>query len=266
MVRKLIKYDFKAFSKVMIPTWCVLLGLAAVYRIISFFETDTTAYEIFNVSAIVILVVATITTLLMTFIFSIVRFYKNLFTTEGYLTLTLPVSTQAHITSKFIVSLIFDALTVVATLAAFCIATAGDVLQEVVKAGTFMFGKVIEVVGGQTWAYVIECIVLAIVALASAHLLTYACISIGQTARKHKILLAVGIYFAVYVVKQIIATTFISIGVTTRILDDIVEFFRTNPRASLHIVLIGAALLEIILGAVSFIVTRAMIKNKLNLE
>ena len=49
-------------------------------------------------------------------------------------------------------------------------------------------------------------------------------------------------------------------------LDDIVEFFRTNPRASLHIVLIGAALLEIILGTVSFIVTRAMIKNKLNLE
>ncbi|MBR6918532.1 MAG: hypothetical protein IKN38_10145 [Clostridia bacterium] len=266
MVKKLIKYDFMSFAKVMLPIEIVLLGIAALYRILSFFETDSVTYDIFNVSAIVIFSIATFASFLITFILSIVRFYKNLFTSEGYLSLTLPVTTQAHIVSKLIVSLIFDLIALVCAGVAFCIATAGDVLVEVTKAAFFLFGKAEYVIGGQIWLYVIEAVVLALVAAASMHLLTYMCISIGQTAKKHKILPAVGIYFGVYVAKQIVGTVFITTGVTTNMFRDIGRFITDNPRTATHLVFAVSILVELVLSAVYFIVTRLMMKKKLNLE
>lgn len=266
MVRKLIKYDMKAFAKVMFPIEIVLLGVALVYRLVSFFETDNISFEIFNVSAIVIFVVSIITACIMTFVYSIVRFYKNLFTQEGYLSFTLPVTSTAHIASKLIVSLIFDAITIVTALAAFCIATSGDVLVEVTKAGAFLFGKAVSIVGGDIYAYIVEAIFLFIAAVATQHVLTYMCISIGQTAKKHKILPAVGLYFAVYVAKQILGTTFISIGVSGDLFDRIAEFISKNPRESVHLFLLISLAIELVLGTVYFIITRLMMKKKLNLE
>ena len=77
MVRKLIKYDLKAFAKVMLPIEIVLLGVALLYRLVSIFETDNIAFKIFNGSAIAILVLAIIASFYMTFIYSFIRFYRN---------------------------------------------------------------------------------------------------------------------------------------------------------------------------------------------
>ena len=266
MVKKLIKYDFLAFAKVMLPIEIVLLGVAAIYRIVSLFETRSTAYEIFNVSTIIILCITVATAFIMTFIYSIVRFYKNLYTAEGYLSFTLPVTPAAHVASKLIVSLIFDAVTVVCAFAAFGIATAGEVFVEVIKAGAFLYGKAAEEIGGQLAAYVVEFIVTVIISAATAHLLTFMCVTLGQTARRHKILAAVGIYFAIYVAKQILGTIFISTGVTTAFFDDIGRFISQSPRLSVHLFFAVACIVEAALGVIYFAVTKSMMKKKLNLE
>ena len=266
MVKKLIKYDFMAFAKVMLPIEIALLGVAALYRLVSIFESRTTAYEIFNTSAIIILIIAAAAAFLMTFIYSVVRFYKNLYTAEGYLSFTLPVTPSAHIASKLIVSLIFDAVTIVCAFAAFGIATAGEVFAETMKAGFFLYGKAAEMIGGQLAAYVAEFIVVVIVASATAHLLTYMCITIGQIARRHKILAAVGIYFAIYVAKQITGTVFITTGVTTGFFADLERFAANNPRLAVHLGLASAFIVEAVFGVVWFAVTQTVMKKKLNLE
>ena len=50
--------------------------------------------------------------------------------------------------------------------------------------------------------YIIEVLLLILVAIICGYLLIYACISIGQLARKNKILAAVGVYFGYSVVLQ----------------------------------------------------------------
>lgn len=266
MVKKLIKYDLMAFAKVMLPIEIALLGVAALYRFVSLFENESTAYSIFNVSTIIILVIASLTALLMTTIYSMVRFYKNLYTQEGYLSFTLPVTPSAHIVSKLVVSFIFDIVTLVTVFVSFCIATAGDVLTECFKAGGYLFSKIAEKIGGQTPLYIVEFIVMLIVYILAFHLLTYMCISIGQCANKHKVLLAVGIYFAVYTAKQIAGTIFIAVGVSTNLFIDIENFVVNNLRLSAHLGMIGFTFLELILGSVYFFVTKNLMKKKLNLE
>ena len=266
MVKKLIKYDFKAFAKVMIPIEIVMLGIAALYRILSLFENRSTAYSIFNGSAIAIFVISIVTAVLMTFIYSIVRFYKNLFTTEGYLSFTLPVTVQAHVISKLVVSLIFDFITLVCAFAAFSVATLGDVFAETLKAGAYLFGRAHDAIGGQIFLYCLEALILLIVYLAAAHLLTYMCISIGQTANKHKILLAIGIFFGVYVVKQIIGTAVITVGVTTDLFDFIEQLLTRHTKAFFHGVFCLGILIECLLAAIYSFVTNVMMKKKLNLQ
>ena len=266
MVKKLIKYDFKAFAKVMFPAYVVILGVAALYRFVSIFESDTTAYGIYNGSAISIVVISVIVCIVMTGIISIVRFYKGLYTAEGYLSFTLPVTPSAHIWSKLIVSLIFDALTLVVSFLVLAIATLGETFVEIMKAAFYMAKNFFSRIGGQSPLYVVEMIILVIVALVAAHLLAYMCISIGQVAKKHKILAALGIYFAIYVVKQILGTIFIASGVTTDMFRNIGEFIQNHPYGAAHLIICGYALLQAALGVLYFFITRLMMKKHLNLE
>ena len=266
MVRKLIKYDLKAFAKVMLPIEIVLLGVALLYRIVSFFETDNIAFKIFNGSAIVILVLAIVASFLMTFIYSFIRFYKNLFTAEGYLSFTLPVTTQAHIASKLIVSLIFDAIAAACAFAAFTVATAGDVFHEVVKAFFYIMRKMGETLGGDLALYIIEFVIYCVIAMATAHLLTYMCISIGQLVRRKKILLAIGIYFGIYSIKQMLVSIFFGVGAATDLLERIAEYISNYPKTFVHLFLIIMILIQAILGTVYFLLSRVLIKKKLNLE
>lgn len=266
MVKKLIKYDFRAFAKVMVPVELVLLGVALLYRVMSFFESDNAIYRTFDTSAVIILIISCVAAFFTSFFFSVVRFYRNLFTAEGYLSFTLPVTPAAHIASKLIVSLIFDVITVVSIFAAVAVATAGEVFAEIVKAVLYLFERASSIVGGQMPLYIIEAIVLAVVFVSAAHLLTYMCVSVGQLANKHKILLALGVYFAVYVVKQLISTTFLATGTATGGIQNIMKYIAENRKLSLHLILSGAILIELVLGAVYWIVSNALMKKKLNLE
>ena len=77
---------------------------------------------------------------------------------------------------------------------------------------------------------------------------------------------AIGIYFAIYTAKQIAGTIFIATGVSTSLFDDIEKFIVNNLRLSAHLGFCIFALIELILGTVYFLVTRNMMKKKLNLE
>ena len=266
MVKKLIKYDFLAFAKVMLPIEIALVGIAALYRFVTIFESNTTAFKIFNVSTVTILVIAALTAFIMTFVYSFVRFYKNLYTAEGYLSFTLPVTPSAHIASKLTVSLIYDLITVVTAFVAFAVATAGEVFGESMKAAFYLYGKAAERIGGATPFYVIEFILTAIVAVAAAHLLTYMCVSLGQTAKRHKILSALGIYFAIYVVKQLLGTLYITTGVTTDLFDEIVSFAAKSPNLFVHLFFLTVCVVEAALGAEDFAVTGHVMKKKLKHE
>ena len=266
MVRKLIKYDFKAFAKIMLPVYFALIGVAAVYRIMSIFENDSTFYAFLNGSGIAIIVISIGVAFVLTFIFSVVRFYKNLFTTEGYLSFTLPVTPAAHIFSKLIVALIFDALTFVASIAAVSVAMFGETFVEVAKAAGYLLKGFYKAIGPQGPLFTAGFILLALISTATAHLLVYMCISIGQMANRRKMLLAIGIYFGIYVIKQTVYTVLMAFGTITGLFESIVMFFSESPKTAFHLFFCGAILIYSLFAMLYFFISHRLIKKRLNLE
>ncbi len=269
MVKKLFKHEIVAYLRLFVPLEIILLGVALLGRIVQFFEADTTAYSIVNVSSIIAYVVAILACVFISFIFSIVRFYRNMFTGEGYLTMTLPITTNQHLLVKVLTAALFQIINVVTMFLSLCLITAGDVMVEMFRAMGYLLARFAAEIGGHFYIYIAEGILLLLVALLTGFLLYYTCIAVGQLFNKNRILAAVGVYFAYYTATQILGTILV---VLFSVLYDylpihaMVRFAEQNPHATIHIVLCGLLLFYAVLGVVYFLITRYIVNRRLNLE
>ncbi|MFR1640611.1 MAG: hypothetical protein ACLSVD_16565 [Eggerthellaceae bacterium] len=144
MLEKLFKYDMKALSRVLVPLHIAALALAAVACICGFVGFSmgeasmssgsmSNAAELIAAAMLVALafsVLGIFSATIATIVVIIHRFYKNLFTDEGYLTLTLPVTANQIMLSKVLAGslwLLIDALVVLASAFAVSLAATGFV-------------------------------------------------------------------------------------------------------------------------------------------
>lgn len=273
MVGKLIKYDFMSFFRLLLPVQLVIIGIAVINRIIQIFERyDTVSYEIVFTSSIVLLVIASIVAIVMCFIIAIVRFYQGMYSNEGYLSNTLPVTPAQHLWSKLLTSMIFAVGTFFAIFIAVNIATLGDVGAELYKAGGYLFARGFSFLHGHLILYMLEGIVFLLLSEAVSFLMVYFCISVGQLANRKKILLAFGVYFGLYVLAQIASTIIIILGVIlsgTPFIEAlgkaIGDFATSHPIATVHIAMLIAIIVNAVFGLVYFLISRAIINRRLNL-
>lgn len=270
MVGKLIKHEMKAYLRSLLPVQLVLLGMGIITRVVQFFESDSVVYSISFGSSLVIFIISILAALLLTLIIGVSRFYKNLFTGEGYLSFTLPVTSGQQLFTKTLVSFIFSLITVVVAVLSSIIAMGLDVFSEVVKAAGYLLGLLAGEVGGVNLTfYIIEAIVLVLILIIGEYLTFYACISLGQLTRKNKVLAAVGIYFAYYVICQILGTVlmvFMYLLSGTALMDKISNFITNNPNEATHIGLCACILFSAAMAVVYYIISYQIIKKRLNLE
>ena len=274
MVKKLIKYDFQSYFRLLFPIQLIVLGFALLNRTIQFFEpplnadpegiikTAKTVYDGFFTSTMVLYIIAIIVCLIMT----IIRFYQGMYTNEGYLSHTLPVTPTQHIGAKLLTSIIFFFGGLLAICISFMVITAGSVNIEIFKAFFYLMGKFFEHYGLNGGLYIPEIILLLICMLFHTYLKLFFCISVGQLAKRKKVLLAFGVYFGIYVVKQIAGTILIIIGmISYDLIADILDWFIKNAVISNHIVVTGFILFEVIFAVVYFLFTKFIMSKKLNL-
>jgi len=268
MVKRLMKYDFLSYLHTLIPLDLVLLGIAVLTRLIRLFENSSTGYSIVQNSSIVALSIASIVALVLTVVMCVTRYYRNLFGAEGYLTLTLPVTNDQHIFSKVLSAVIMNIISLITIILAWCIAGLGDVLPEVWKAGIYLLKELCKLVsGGHVVMWAVEAVVLGIVLTATAYLLLYCCITIGQTAKKNRIASAVGVFFGFYLLSQLVGTIGIIISISCPALVEAIEEFLVNMRYSaVDAVAWFAIAADIILSVVYGLIIRAIMKHKLNIE
>ena len=102
MVKKLFKHEILAYFRMLMPVYIILCLTATMSRILQFFEESAISgiYETVFGSTIIIYFISVAAALMLPTIFIIVRFYKNMYSAEGYLTHTLPVTVDAHILIK----------------------------------------------------------------------------------------------------------------------------------------------------------------------
>lgn len=269
MVKKLFKHEFLAYARVMPVIYIILLTIATAGRIIQFFENDSVPYEIISVFSGITYGVSVFVAAIFCLAFAVTRFYKNLFTHEGYLSFTLPVTAAQHIWVKVITAVAFTGITWVVILLSGCVITAGEMLTEIIKAVDYIWVKLYELADFHVVIIGLEFVVLLLVSALSGTLLYYTFISIGQLFKKNRVLAAVGAYFVWYIITQVISTVFavvFTLLAETAFFDNIYQWIAIHPYASIHIGMWGCILLSGILAAGCFAAVRGIISKKLNLE
>ena len=269
MVKKLYKHEFLAWLRVLPIVYMITLSVAAVHRIIQFFENDTVYYGIISGSAIFVYVIALLACIFTPIIFGITRFYKNLFTGEGYLSFTLPVTPGNHLWVKVLTAVVFSILSVLVCLVSVVIITAGDVLTEIWKAAEYLLKMIPEKYVGHLWGYCGEFLTLLLISGFATYLFYYTCICIGQLFRKNRVLAAVGVYFGYYMINQVFSTV---LGVGMAILEEsgalenIYLWIGKYPIETIHIALGGSIAFSAVWVLVYWLICHTIIRKKLNLE
>lgn len=265
MVKKLFKHEAHALWRLMIPIWVVLLGVSVLGRLIQLFEQDTVVYEIVSGSAFFFYGVSLFACIVCPFIFAVTRFYRNMFGGEGYLTFTLPVTTSQHLWTKLAVAVLTELITLAAAAISVILVTFGELTVEIGKAIWYIFKLCVEKWGAHMPLYLVEAIIGLIVIFTVETLLFYVCINIGQQFSKHRVLGAVGAYFGVYFIKQVIGTIALICSIDVD-WEKLAIWVMENPFATGHLALCGFIVIEVLIGALFFFVSHRLMTKRLNLE
>ncbi|MGN0453008.1 MAG: hypothetical protein ACI4GZ_04310 [Ruminococcus sp.] len=270
MVKKLFKHEIMALGRMIFPVLCAVLGAGLLTRFVVLFETDSVSYKIVIGSSVFILIAAILTSLVLAVVLSVVRYYKNLFTSEGYLSFTLPVTPANHLWVKSLVALMFVSLTALTAVVSVLIAASGEPIVEVFKALSFLWKLVTqEVQEIHLVLYIIEFLGVLIAATFYELFLFYTCITVGQLAKKNRIFLAVGVYFGYYVVTQVIATIFtVLFAVFGHLLplQEIAEFIDNHTVGCIHAGAVALIAFYLVLSGICFVISHSIIRKRLNIE
>lgn len=267
MLGKLMKYEFRATAIYFLPIYVVLVlvsGLRYVVSLISQkFSNGFSAFSGFSLSAIYLLLALGLA--ITTFIVIIIRFYKNLLGTEGYLMFTLPVSVEQNILAKLIPSVVWFFGSCV--LGMLTIAPAMGLRFNDNPFTMFTgirLGDVPEI---------LLAVLMVIGSIAGMFLFYYLCMCIGQMFNSHRFLVSAGAYIVIQTVLQILGIAFIWICASSfssqafvAWLSNAFAFLDKIPSGSLiYLFLIAANILSYGIAAALFFIDSAILRKRLNL-
>ena len=272
MLRKLLKHEFRATGRIMLPMYLILLVTAVGSNLAGRGMLDGRS-EVLNILGVLIIMAfgfAICGALLMAFVLMIQRFYKNLLQDEGYLMFTLPVSVHQHIWSKLIVSAVWFIATVLAIIAAsLVVAYHGGFLRELLDfLRYFLEGlqklKVSEAFNGTI--YLVELAVLMFLSLVAFSLQFYAALAAGHSQANRKMLWSVAWFFGMQFVLQF-GGSLLMVGLNKlNLYDRLFSHWDPSPAVAIHVGLLMAIGFLIVYGAIFYAITTFFLKKHLNLE
>lgn len=265
MVKKLFKHEYFALWRLMIPIWCVLFGVSVFGRLIQLFEQDNVAYNIINGSSIVFYCVVVLAVLACPVVLAVIRFYRNLFTGEGYLMFTLPVTPAQHIWVKLIVAVTTQILNIFVVITSVAVFTFGDLAVEIGKAAWYLLKMLADACDGQLPILAIEAAIALVLMLSMNLLLYYSCICIGQMSNKRRILASVGAYFGYYVIAQVFETLLLIVFAFVD-MEKVSIWMLEHMVTTAHIGFCYYIVQALVLDVIFFFICHYLMKRRLNLE
>ncbi len=279
MLGKLMKYDFKALNHYLIVIHAMLLITAALGRFLfvgRLMENPaglSDAGVAATIIGIIIYVILFMTAVFGTMLMIAICFYKNLYSDEGYLTHTLPVTRGQLLISKTVsgsVWMLLDMMMVILSL--FILVLTRPVLDdftacrdELLRAMGFPastgYGKIL-----------VAFAVLFIVSAVGNVVIIYASIAIGQLFSNHRVLGAVVVYFVINTIVSIISSiagTAYSMSTFIHAADESSFVMMANDGVIYQVyarLFLFSLVLEIILAIGAYTVTHLLMQKKLNLN
>lgn len=269
MVRKLFKHEFHVWFRVLWLVSALVLLLSGANRILQFFESDSVLYYlIFSFSLFFVFVTMAVALTVPNF-YGVIRFYKHLFSGEGYLSFTLPVTPAQHLWVKSVTATVMTLAVGVVCVLGCMLLMAGDVFTEVWKLIVYLGGKADQEVIWNLVGLLAELLAILVVGTFSGHMVFYSCVCLGQLFRKNRILGAFLVYIIYYVVTQVVSMVFsfsLEILAAAGAMDWLNTFTAEHPFLFGHISMGSSLLLNLVIAVACFIICNTVMKRKLNLE
>ena len=277
MLGKLMKHEFRATARIMLPVMGAMVALALLANLsirgLAGNLSDVPMLRILFVLIIIFFGVAVVATAVMSLVIMVSRFYRNLLKDEGYLMFTLPVSVHELIWSKLIVSLVWFLGTglliflVMALMALNLSHTNLKMILEQFPSWSEILGWLDETgIRGQVITFLVQAVLGTLIGIFAACLHFYASMALGHMFSKDKVLLSivffVGISFAFNLMEM--GYGFVGFG-----LSDLENLEMSNGREGLAFVStviwhgIGLSAVQ---AAVMYLATYLGLKKGLNLE
>lgn len=257
MLRKLIKYEFKASGRILLPIFIatfVLALLSGIFNTSYIYNNAPFNFAVTLVQMIFIMFVIAIS--IICIVVPVYRFKKNLFDSEGYLMHTLPVKPHTHITSKLIVAVIYQVIgAVVAILSVAVFLIFADAFQDI---DLTELKELLAEYQNDVIIYIVEIILLLLSYLVHTTMVFFSAISIGHSANKHRVAKSVGVYILIYFAEQ-----FIRAVIPTNLFD--IEGL-LNETSYLYSAVFLQIVIFIIFTAALYALTNYFMKAKLNLQ
>jgi len=253
MLGKLIKYEFKATARILVPLYIALVAFALINKLFMGNSNNLDSNLLGSIPMMISMFAYGCTmaaVFIITFFVIVQRFYKNLLGDEGYLMNTLPVPTWMNISSKLTVSIIWSIVSGIVAI--------GSILIMAFSPNMFsnMFSVMAELknyLPEGYYGFIVELIIYGFISMILSTLMLYLSISIGHLFSKRRILTSFGAF--------IILNMIIS-GIKRVIQGGIVRVNDFSTFPSIH----GILVFDIVVVIVFFIGCNYIIKNKLNLE
>lgn len=275
MLGKLIKNEWKSTWKV--PTAvCIYLGALTLLGCLSFlsplWHTDNNFVGVLAGFSMLVYIVSLVGICVTCFVYFVARFYKNMYTDQGYLMHTLPVQSWEHIVSKGLVFFIWSLISLLSTILSIAavgftgVFATADIHDIADFWASFRqgFGMISDMFFTQNGLSLPTLLVMglfaALLQLITGILMIYASISIGQLFNKHKVMASIITCICINFALQ-----FISSMVTIPVMliqADVNATFREIFSPTFW----SGIILDLVCAVVFYFVTEYIMRKKLNLD
>ena len=193
------------------------------------------------------------------------RIYRSMFSQEGYLTFTLPVSPSAVVSSKMISAVVWEIICGIVVALAVCIFAVIIVLgtditffEDIIR----FIDRAMDFVTAEIVLIMFELLLCMLVGMVMTTLMIMTSLSVGAViARKHKVLAAILVFFVIQVViNTVVSSLMMSVPAQLMAYDTTEQFYGILNRAFLQY-----AVIDLAVSAILFFAERFVISRKLNI-
>ena len=272
---KLLKYDMKYTFRIMSVVILLSLATSVVFSSSLFLSEKIPPFVLFSVIMIFPYLISIVALSISSFVVMCIRTYRNLYSDEGYLTFTLPVTSAQIIWSKVITYLFWMVISFVALavclgipmlVLTYCFATEEvfDFIRLVMDYAVFTLKSYVDFAKDGITAFAVINTLNIIISCISTPILILFSFSVGQLVNKYKMVMA----FFVYYMFNFVSNSLISIinAVVSPSSDLLVEeSVQQLELAALTQTTLTATVVTAVLTVSMFFITRHIMSKKLNL-
>lgn len=281
MLGKLLKYDFAALSRILLPVHLAAIGVALVscacfffFLQVGGFSSSSQAPAATALSAICLVVgVLCAFTLgaapIATTVVIIYRYYRHLFTDEGYLALTLPVTANMQVASKFLASSFWVFIDLAVVGAGFT-GVAMSLASHDTAALHSMVSSLLQVFGGTQAVTSVIAFISFLVGQLVTILTAFLAFTLGALwAARHKVAAGVGLYLGITWIMGIASAIF-TVILAVMFPDASTAFTAAGATSAVSYSLqmavdVARLLLSVLSGVALYLITVYLLKNKVEL-